>query len=240
MTSKVAVITGASQHIGAGLVAAYRGRGWAVVATARTIRPADDPEVLTVDADIADPAAAGRITGAGLERFGRIDTLVNTEGVVISKPFTGYTAADYATVIGVNLTGFFWLTRHVIAEMASRYGGHVVNVTAPPAGVADSGTPAVLAALTTGGLAAAIRSMAVEYAAYSIRVNAISTGIIQDPVYLGDSCDSSSDRLPPLGRPGRVSDVVDGVLFLESAPYITGETLHIDGGQNAGRSGPPG
>jgi len=240
MTGKVAVITGASQHIGAGLVAAYRERGWAVVATGRTIRPAEDPEVLTVDADIADPGAARRITAAALERFGRIDTLVNTEGAVISKPFTDYTAADYATVIGINLTGFFWLTRHVIAEMASRYGGHVVSVTAPLAGVADSGTPAVLAALTTGGLGAATRSLAAEYAAYGIRVNAVSPGVIQAPVHLAGGCDSPGDRLPPLGRPGQVSDVVDGVLFLESAPYITGEILHIDGGQNAGRSGPLG
>jgi len=238
MTGKVAVITGASQHIGAGLVAAYRGRGWAVVATARTIRLAEDPEVLSVDADIADPAAAGRITAAALERFGRIDTLVNTEGAVISKPFTDYTAADYATVIGVNLTGFFWLTQHAIAEMASRYGGHVVNVTTPLAEVADSGTPAALAALTTGGLAAATRSLAAEYAAYDIRVNAVSPGVIQAPVHLAGCYDSPGDRLPPLGRPGRVSDVVDGVLFLESSPYITGEILHIDGGRNAGRSGP--
>jgi NAD(P)-dependent dehydrogenase (short-subunit alcohol dehydrogenase family) len=240
MTGKVAVITGASQHIGAGLVAAYRGQGWAVVATGRTIRPAEDPEVFTVDADIADPAAAGRITAAALERFGRIDTLVNTGGAVISKPFTDYTAADYATVIGVNLTGFLWLTQHAIAEMASRYGGHVVNVTAPLAEVADSGTPAALAALTTGGLAAATRSLAAEYAAYGIRVNAVSPGIVQAPVHVAGSCDSPGEQLPPLGRPGQVSDVVDGVLFLESAPYITGEILHIDGGQNAGRSGPLG
>ena len=235
MTGKVAVITGASQGIGAGLVAGYRRRGWAVVASARTIKPSQDPALLTVAGDIAEPATAERIVGAALDRFGRIDTLVNNAGVYLSKPFTDYTPADYTTVVGVNLTGFFWLTQAVIAEMATRYGGHVVNVTATLAEVANSGTPAVLAALTKGGLAAATRSLAVEYASRGIRVNAISTGIIQDPVYLGDSCDSSSDRLPPLGRVGQVSDVVDGVLFLESSPFITGEILHIDGGQVAGQ-----
>jgi len=234
MTSKVAIITGGSQGIGAGLVAGYRQRGWAVVATARTIMPSEDPEMLTVAADIADPATAGRIAGAALDRFGRIDTLVNNAGVFISKPFTEYTAADYATVTGVNLAGFFWLTQRVIAEMATRSGGHVVNVSATLAEVANSGTPAVLAALTKGGLAAATRSLAVEYASRGIRVNAVSPGIIRTPVYPAESYDGLGDRLPPLGRPGQISDVVDGVLFLEFSPYITGELLHIDGGQIAG------
>jgi NAD(P)-dependent dehydrogenase (short-subunit alcohol dehydrogenase family) len=234
MTGKVAIITGASQVNGTGLVAGYRGRGWAVVATARTIKPSADPDTLTVDGDLADPATADRIVGAALERFGRIDTLVNNAGVFISKPFTDYTAADYAMVVGVNLTGFFWLTRRAIAEMASRYGGHVVNVSATLAEVANSGTPAVLAALTKGGLAAATRSLAIEYASLGIRVNAVSPGIIQTPAHPAESYDGLGDWLPPLGHVGQVSDVVDGVLFLESSPYITGEILHIDGGQIAG------
>ena len=144
---RVAVITGGSQGIGAGLVAGYRGRGWAVVASARTIKPSEDPAVLTVAGDIADPATADRIIDGALDRFGRIDTLINNAGVYISKPFTDYTAADYATVTGVNLTGFFWVTQRAIAEMAIRNGGHDVNVSATLAEVADSGTPAVLTAL---------------------------------------------------------------------------------------------
>jgi NAD(P)-dependent dehydrogenase (short-subunit alcohol dehydrogenase family) len=237
-TRKVAVITGASQGIGAGLVAGYRRRDWAVVASARTIKPSEDPDLLAVAGDIAEPATAGRIIDAALERFGRIDTLVNSAGVFISKPFTDYTAADYALVTGANLAGFFWLTQRAVAEMATRYGGHVVNVSATLAEVADSGTPAVLAALTKGGLAAATRSLAIEYASRGIRVNAVSPGIIQAPLRPAGRCDGLGDRLPPLGRAGEVSDVVDGVLFLESSPYITGEILHIDGGQIAGHSGP--
>ncbi|HEV8163639.1 MAG TPA: SDR family oxidoreductase [Actinomycetota bacterium] len=234
MTGKVAVITGASQGIGAALVAAYRRRGWAVVASARTIKPSEDSDVLIVAGDIVDPATADRIIGGALERFGRIDTLVNNAGVYISKPFTDYTAADYATVVGVNLTGFFWLTQRAVAEMAARYGGHVVNVSATLAEVASSSTPAVLAALTKGGLAAATRSLATEYASLGIRVNAVSPGIIQTPAHPADSYEHLGDLLPPLGRVGQVSDVVDGVLFLESSPYVTGEILHIDGGQIAG------
>jgi NAD(P)-dependent dehydrogenase (short-subunit alcohol dehydrogenase family) len=234
MTGKVAVITGGSRGIGAGLVAGYRGRGWAVVANALTIKPSAEEDLLTVAGDIADPATADKIAEAALNRFGRIDTLVNNAGVFVSKPFTGYTAADYALVTGVNLAGFFWLTQRVIGEMARRYGGHVVNISATIAEVANSKAPSVLAALTKGGLAAATRSLAVEYASRGIRVNAVSPGIIQTPMHPADSCDGLGDRLPPLGRVGQVADVVDAILFLESSPYITGEVLHVDGGQIAG------
>src|SRR5580693_5694651 len=164
MTGKVAIITGGSQGIGAGLVAGYRARGWAVVANARTIAPSEDPQVLAVAGDITEPATAGRIIDAALERFGRIDTLVNNAGVFLSKPFTDYTAGDFAAVTGVNLGGFFWLTQRAVTEMLSRYGGHIVNITATAAEYTDSASPAALTALTKGGLAAATRSLAVEYA----------------------------------------------------------------------------
>ena len=235
MTGKVAVITGASEGIGVGLVAGYRGRGWAVVASDRTLRPSKDPEVLTVEGGIADPVSAGRVISAALDRFGRVDTLVNAASVVISKPFTDYTAADYALMAGVNLAGFFWLTQRAVAEMATRYGGHVVTISATVAESADSGTSAALAALTTGGLAAATRSLAIEYGFYGIRVNAVSPGVIQAPAHPPASNEHLGGRLPPLGRVGQVSDVVDGVLFLESSPHITGEILHVDGGQIAAR-----
>ena len=198
------------------------------------IEPSQDPDVLAVAGDVSDPATAERIADEAMRRFGRIDTLVNNAGVFMSKPFTEYTAADYALITGVNLGGFFWLTQRVIAEMTRRYGGHVVNISATVAEVANSRAPSVLAALTKGGLAAATRSLAVEYASRGIRVNAVSPGIIQTPVYPADSYDGLDDQLPPLGRVGQVSDVVDAILFLESSPYITGEILHIDGGQTAG------
>jgi NAD(P)-dependent dehydrogenase (short-subunit alcohol dehydrogenase family) len=230
---RVAIITGGSQGIGASLVAAYRRQGWSVVANARAIKPAEDPDVLTVEGDITDPATADRIISAALTRFGRIDTLVNNAGVYISKPFTDYTAADYALI--VNLSGFFWLTQRVIAEMLTRDGGHVVNISATLAEVANSHIPEVLAALTKGGLAAATRSLAVEYASRGIRVNAVSPGIIQTSMHPAESYQGlGADQLPPLGRVGQVSDVVDGILFLEASPYITGEILHIDGGEIAG------
>jgi NAD(P)-dependent dehydrogenase (short-subunit alcohol dehydrogenase family) len=232
---RVAIITGASQGIGAGLVDGYRQRGWAVVANALTIEPSEDPDVITVAGDVSDPATADRIVGTALRQFGRLDTLVNDAGVYIGKAFTDYTAADYATVVGVNLTGFFSMTQRVIPEMLTNSGGHVVNMAATVAENADSAVPAALAALTKGGLAAATRSLAIEYASRGIRFNAVSPGIIQTPLH--DPASYAADAaLVPMGRVGQVSDIVDGVLFLESSPYITGETLHIDGGQVAGHT----
>jgi NAD(P)-dependent dehydrogenase (short-subunit alcohol dehydrogenase family) len=233
-TGRVAIITGGSQGIGAALVAGYLERGWAVVASARTIKPSQDSDLVTVAGDITDPATADRIADAALDRFGRIDTLVNNAGVFVSKPFTDYTAEDYALLTGVNLAGFFWLTRRVIAEMLRRYGGHVVNISASVAEVASSRSPSALTALTKGGLAAVTRSLAVEYGSRGIRVNSVSPGIIQTPMHPAESYENLGDQLPPLGRVGQVSDVVDAILFLESAPYITGENLHVDGGQIAG------
>jgi NAD(P)-dependent dehydrogenase (short-subunit alcohol dehydrogenase family) len=153
--------------------------------------------------------------------------------VVIAKPFTDYTATDFVTVVGTSLSGFFWLTQRAIGEMAMRYGGHVVTVSTTPPYAADPGAAALLAALAAGGLAAATRSLAVEYGARGIRVNAVSARAIQAPLYPAGGYHDPGSLLPPLGRTGQVSDVVDGVLFLEFSPYITGEVLHIDGGHSA-------
>jgi NAD(P)-dependent dehydrogenase (short-subunit alcohol dehydrogenase family) len=234
-TRKVAIVTGGSQGIGAGIVVGYRQRDWVVVATSRTIKPATDPAVLTVAGDLSDPATAERIVNEALQNFGRIDTLINNAGVYLSKPFTDYTANDYTAVVGVNLSGFFRLTQLTIAEMLTRGAGHIVNITTTLVDVADSSAPSVLTALTKGGLAAATRSLAIEYAARGIRVNAVSPGIIQTPVHPAQSYDAPGVHLPPVGHVGQVSDIVDAVLFLESSPFVTGEILHVDGGQIAGR-----
>lgn len=233
---KVVIVTGGSQGIGAGLVDGYRQRGWAVVANSLSIKPSEDPHILTVQGDVAEQATADRILSQALDRFGRVDTLVNNAGVFVSKPFTDYTAEDYALVTGVNLAGFFWLTQRAIGQMLKQHGGHVVNISASIAARADSVEPTALTALTKGGLAAVTRSLAVEYASRGIRVNAVAPGIIQTPLHPAESYtpEALAGKLPPLGRVGQVSDIVDAILYLESAPYVTGEVLHIDGGRTAG------
>ena len=231
---RVVIVTGASQGIGAGIVEGYRGKDWAVVATSRTIKAAEDPVVLAVAGDISDPATADRIVAEALEAFGRIDTLVNNAGVYVSKPFIDYTAEEYAEVVGVNLTGFFRLTQLAITHMLARGSGHVVNITTTLVDVADSSSPSALTALTKGGVAAATRSLAIEHASRGIRVNAVSPGIIQTPVHPPESYAGLGERLVPLGHVGQVDDVVNAVLFLESSPFVTGEIVHVDGGQIAG------
>ncbi|RPE37220.1 NAD(P)-dependent dehydrogenase (short-subunit alcohol dehydrogenase family) [Streptomyces sp. Ag109_O5-1] len=229
---KTAIITGASQGIGAALVEGYRKLGHAVVATSRTIAPADDADILTVQGDIADPATAERVVAAAVERFGRIDTVVNNAGIFVAKPFTDYTAEDYAAVTGINLDGFFHLTQQALPHLLTR-GGHVVSVTTSLVDSPDSRVPSVLASLTKGGLQAATKSLAIEYATRGIRVNAVSPGTIKTPMH-PDETHEFLAALHPVGRMGEVADIVDAVLYLETAPFVTGEILHVDGGMSAG------
>ncbi|MGZ4514060.1 MAG: SDR family NAD(P)-dependent oxidoreductase [Mycobacterium sp.] len=231
---KVAIITGASQGMGAALVEAYRGLGYAVVANSRSIAAGDDPGVAAVAGDVADPATADRIVATAVERFGRVDTLINNAGVFVPKPFTEYTVADYEFVTGVNLTGFFHITQRAIARMLTQgEGGHVVNVTTSLLEQANSEVPAGLTALTKGGLAAVTKSLAIEYARSGIRVNAISPGNIATPMHADDDT-AALAATHPLGRMGAITDIIEGVRYLEAATFVTGETLHIDGGQSAG------
>jgi NAD(P)-dependent dehydrogenase (short-subunit alcohol dehydrogenase family) len=230
---KVAVITGASQGIGAALVKAYRDRNYRVVATARSIKPSNDDDVLTVAGDIADWSTAERVIKEGVARFGRIDTLVNNAGIFIAKPFTQYTEADYKAALGVNTAGFFRITQLAVAEMEKQGSGHVVQITTSLVDHANSNVPSVLASLTKGGLNAATKSLAIEYAKRGIRVNAVAPGIIKTPMHAVET-HAALGAMHPVGHMGEMSDITDAVLYLESAGFVTGEILHVDGGQSAG------
>ena len=232
-SQRVVVITGASQGIGEGLVSAYRKLGYAVVANSRTIAESDDPMVVTVPGDIAQPGVGQRIVDAALERFGRIDTVVNNAGIFIAKPFTDYTDEDYDAVTGVNLRGFFEVSRAAVAAMLGSGGGHVVNISTSLVDHANSAVPSALASLTKGGLNAVTKALAIEYAGRGIRANAVALGVIRTPMHDPASYDTLA-KLHPVGRLGEIDDVVDAVLYLENAPFVTGEILHVDGGQSAG------
>ena len=225
---KVAVITGASQGIGASLVRAYLERGYRVVANSRSIKPDASKEVLAVAGDIADPAVAERVIVDAIGKFGRVDTLVNNAGVFVSSPFTEYTGADFAKLLSVNLAGFFYVTQRAIRQMLTQGGGHIVNLTTTLVNQPVKGVPSALASLTKGGLDSVTRSLAIEYADKGIRVNAVAPGVIKTPMHPPET-HAFLAGLHPMGRMGEVSDVVDAVLYLESAAFVTGETLHVDG-----------
>jgi NAD(P)-dependent dehydrogenase (short-subunit alcohol dehydrogenase family) len=230
---KVAVITGASGGIGSALVKAYRARTYRVVAMALSEMPADDDDVLVVPGDIAERKTAERAISQGLARFGRIDTLINNAGIFIGKPFTQYTGTDFAAMLGVNLAGFFHITQLAIAEMEKRRSGHIIQITTSLVDHADSRIPSVLASLTKGGLAAATRSLAIEYARRGIRVNAVSPGHIKTPMHPAATYEALA-ATHPIGRVGEIDDIVGAILYLEGASFVTGEILHVDGGQSAG------
>jgi len=233
---KVAIITGASQGIGAGAVQAYRKLGYAVVANSRHITPSTDPGVLAVPGDIADPDTGVRLVDQAIERFGQVDTLVNNAGVFVAKAFTDYTDADYDFVTGVNLRGFFNVTRPAIAAMLRNDGtrrGHVVNISTSLVDHANIAVPSAIASLTKGGLNAVTRSLAIEYAARGVRVNTVSLGIIRTPMHAVATHDALAS-LHPIGRMGDIGDIVDAIAYLETAEFVTGEILHVDGGQSAG------
>ncbi|WP_329042736.1 SDR family oxidoreductase [Streptomyces sp. NBC_00178] len=230
---KVVVVTGASQGIGAGIVSAYRKLGYAVVATSRNIAESQDPDILTIQGDISDRATAERVIAAGVERFGRIDSLVNNAGIFISKPFTEYTEEDYEAVLAVNVAGFFRVSQLAIAEMLKQGGGHVVQITTSLVEHPNSNVPAVLASLSKGGLQAVTKALAIEYASQGIRSNAIAAGTIKTPMHAEETHDALGE-LHPVGRIGEISDISEAAIYLETAPFVTGVILPVDGGQTAG------
>lgn len=231
---KVAVITGASQGIGAALVTAFQGLGYAVVANSRSIAEQSTDNLQTVAGDIGDPTVAHNVVDAALGRFGRLDTLVNNAGIFLAKPFHEYTSEDYEAVKRTNIDGFFHLTHAAITQMlAQGNGGHVVSITTTLVENPTASVPSVLASLSKGGVAAATKSLAIEYADRGIRVNAVSPGIINTPMHPVENHEFL-EQLHPVGSIGEVADIARGVVYLERSPFVTGEFLHIDGGQSAG------
>ena len=232
-SKKVVVITGASQGIGAGLVKGFRERGYQVVATSRSIKASTDSDILAVAGDIADPQTAERVIREAVARFGRIDTLVNNAGIFVAKPFTEYSKEDYSQVVATNMSGFFHISQLAIAEMEKNASGHIVSVTTSLVDHAIDGVPSVLASLTKGGINAATKSLAIEYAKRGIRVNAVSPGIIKTPMH-GEETHAALGSLHPVGHMGEIDDIVQAILYLDGANFVTGEILHVDGGQSAG------
>jgi NAD(P)-dependent dehydrogenase (short-subunit alcohol dehydrogenase family) len=236
---KTAIITGASQGIGAGLVQAFLARGYRVVANSRNISKsgalAESASLALVDGHVGDPQTARRITDAAVARFGGIDVLVNNAGIYASKPFIDYTLEDLRSHVSVNIEGFLLVTQLAIKRMLEqKRGGSIVNITTSLVDQPIAGVNVAIPMITKGGLEAVTRSLAIEYAKQDIRVNAVAPGIVDTPMHRDDPKDFLR-TLQPMGRISDVADIVDAVLYLTDAGQVTGEVLHVDGGAHAGK-----
>lgn len=230
---KVAVVTGASRGLGEGIAKAYLDRGYQVVGTSRSIKPSNNPDYVTIAGDIGDPAVGKAVIDSAVARFGRVDTLINNAGIFIPSPFTQYTPEQYRALLATNLDGFFFTTQAAAEVMLKQGSGHIVQITTTIVDHALSAVPSVLASLTKGALSAATKSLAIEYAKQGIRVNAVAPGMIDSGMHSPESF-AALASLHPMNRMGEVSDITRAILYLEDAGFVTGETLHVDGGQIAG------
>ena len=234
----VAIVTGASSGIGLGITQALLERGWPVVATSRKISESKDlkpsPELVLVDGEVSKKGTAVKVVEAAIQHFGRIDLLVNNAGIFIPKAFTDYTEEDYNLVMNTNVASFFYMSQQVIPQMKKQNSGHVVNISAVLADQPSRAVPALLAVLSKSTMPAVSKALALEYATYNIRFNTVSPGNVNTPMHAKDD-HAALAKFHPLGRIGEISDVVDAILYLQNATFVTGENIRVDGGVHAGR-----
>jgi NAD(P)-dependent dehydrogenase (short-subunit alcohol dehydrogenase family) len=237
-TDKTAIVTGASQGIGAGLVEAFLKRGYNVVANSRHITQANpfaaSANLVLVDGDIGDPSTAAKIVDAAVSRFGRIDVLINNAGIFIPKLFTEYTTADFDALVSTTLAGFLYVSQLAVKQMLRQKSGSIVNISTTLVDQPIAGVGAAVQIMVKGALNAVTRALAIEYAKEGIRVNTIAPGVINTPMHKPETLDSLKG-LHPIGRIGEIKEVVDAVLFLTDATFTSGEILHVDGGAHAGK-----
>jgi NAD(P)-dependent dehydrogenase (short-subunit alcohol dehydrogenase family) len=237
--SKTAIVTGASQGIGAGIVKGFVERGFNVVASSRTVTQSTEvaasDHVALVDGHIGESATAARIVETALARFKSIDVLVNNAGIFFTKPFTDYTAEDFKSLVSTNVEGFLYVTQLSIKQMlAQKTGGSIVTITAALAENPIAGVKASVPMITKGGLNAITKHLAMEYAKDGIRVNAVAPGVVDTPLHK-DGPKEALRSLNPMGVLSSVKDIVDAVMYLTEAHTVTGEILNVDGGAHTGR-----
>ena len=237
-TQKTAIVTGASQGIGAGLVEAFLKRGYNVVANSRSITrtnpfPASSSLAL-VDGDIGEPKTAAKLAETAVSRFGRIDSLINNAGIFIPKPFIEYTTEEFNALVSTTLAGFLYITQLSVKQMLKQKSGSIVNISTSLVEQPIAGVSAAVQIMVKGGLDAITGALAMEYAKDGIRVNTVGAGVIKTSMHKPETHDALKG-LNPVGRLGEIKEVVDAVLYLTDATFTTGEILHVDGGSHAGK-----
>jgi NAD(P)-dependent dehydrogenase (short-subunit alcohol dehydrogenase family) len=236
---KTAIVTGASQGIGAGIVKTFLNRGYNVVANSRKITRSGafvaSQKLALVDGNIAEAAIAAKIVDVAKSKFKSIDALVNNAGIFITKPFTDYTAEDFKSLVSTNVEGFLYVTQLSMRQMlAQKTGGSIVTITAALARNPIRGVTAAVAMMTKGGLETITQHLAMEYAKDGIRVNAVAPGVVYTPLHR-ETPKEVMESLSPMGRPSTVKDITKAVMYLTDAATVTGHILYVDGGAHFGR-----
>jgi NAD(P)-dependent dehydrogenase (short-subunit alcohol dehydrogenase family) len=237
-SQKTAIVTGASQGMGAGVVEAFLNRGYSVVANSRNItktnRFVPSANLAFVDGDIGDPNTAAKIVDTAVSRFGRIDVLINNAGVFIPKAFTEYTTEDFDRLVSTTLAGFLYVSQLAVKLMVKQKSGSIVNISTTLVDQPVAGVGAAVQIMLKGALNAVTRALAIEYAKDGIRVNTIAPGVINTPMHKPETHEFLKG-LHPVHRIGEIKEIVDAVLFLTDATFTSGEILHVDGGAHAGK-----
>ena len=236
---KTVIVTGASQGIGAGVVRAFLARGYNVVGTSRSATKSKEltasAHLALVDGDIGRLETAKNVAQTALNRFGSIDAVVANAGIFSVKRFTDYTPEDLRALVSTNLAGFIYITQLAVRRMqVQKSGGSVVAITAALVENPIAGVPASIPMITKGGLEAALRSLASEYAKERIRFNAVAPGVVDTPLH-AENPREFLETLSPMGSISTVDDIASAVVYLTEARQITGEVLHVDGGAHNGR-----
>jgi NAD(P)-dependent dehydrogenase (short-subunit alcohol dehydrogenase family) len=233
---KTAIVTGAQQGIGAGLVEGFLNRGYSVVGTSLNANGSftTSPTLVLVDGDIGKQETAVKTVDAAIKHFGTIDVLVNNAGIFYTKPFTDFTTEDFNALTSINLLGFLYMTQLAVKQMLKQKSGSVVTISGSLADNPIAGVNASVSMITKGGLNTVTRQLAIEYAKQGIRFNAVAPGVVDTPLQK-DNPKEFLGTLQPMGRIASVKDIVDAVLYMAEADQVTGEVLHVDGGAHAGR-----
>jgi len=244
LTGKIAIVTGGNQSIG---LAIARGLGIAgasvVIANRRASEGRKAAEALkdegleatAVQTDVGNKPSVANLVSTVLDRFSRIDILVNSAGVILRGPVEDYSEEEWNYIFDINLRGLFFCCQLVGKEMIKRKRGKIINISSNVSEVVQPGRS--IYAVSKAGVSHLTRALALEWAKHNINVNAIGPGptITElNKVYFEENPEDLKERIDsiPMGRMGDPSDHVGAAVFLASdaSNFITGETLLVDGG----------